>query len=313
MTDQVRIGFSAAGSVASMSFANFLDGFGFVVVGHDSSNRVLINPFLNVAIISPTVGRPEYKCFLNDFLQNQCDLYIPFLDQELNICIQLIEAQPILAQKMLMCSELAIRVCNDKFSFKSWAQELEIKTVPLAANVPAFVKPREASGGKQSLIIRKQQILDALLAEPMFLEDYIVEEYIDGDLLSVDALWDGTSELINLFCRQRSNTSGVSSLSSSINSEPIRSLVSAQITKLGSSLGFHGVCSVQFMLRNSELYLLEVNPRMGGSAYHSHLLGSNIIISYFEMMLGKKFQQIKQFHPASLNKEIARFYSDILR
>ena len=64
------------------------------------------------------------------------------------------------------------------------------------------------------------------------------------------------------------------------------------------------------MLKNDEVFLLEVNPRMGGSAYHSHLLGDNIAL-YFQMMLDKyDTSNVFQF-PKSVSS-VARFFTDVI-
>ena len=163
MYGSICIGFSAAGSVASRSFAEFLKSHEFSVIGHDCSQRVLMNNSLLEAVVSPPVSSPEYNDFLKEYISNHCDLYIPFLDDELETCAQLIKNDPKLRSKMSICSELAISVCNNKSTFKEWAQGLGLKTVPLATGVPAFIKPKVASGGKQGLLIHDQQVLDLLL------------------------------------------------------------------------------------------------------------------------------------------------------
>lgn len=307
-----RVGFSAAGSVASMSFAQFIQGLGLIANGHDCSKRILGNPCLNHAFLSPTTSHPEYKDFLQNFLEESCDVYIPFLDQELMLCAQIIEEYPELSKKMAISSKQSIQICDDKLSLKHWAEDLGIHTVQTTTRIPAFVKPRIGSGGKHSLLVKRQEVLDALIREPVFLSDYIVEDYMDGILVSVDAVWDCDSEVMSFFCRQRPNNSGISSLSCAFIDKPINARIFKDISVLGKSLGFHGACSIQFMVRDSNIYLLEVNPRIGGSAHHSHFLGSDIVASYFDIVLGERFDTTSLTPSAMCAKQVLRFYTDII-
>ena len=66
------------------------------------------------------------------------------------------------------------------------------------------------------------------------------------------------------------------------------------------------------MLKNDEVFLLEVNPRMGGSAYHSHLLGDNIIALYFQMMLSDKYDTSNVFQLPKSVSSVARFFTDVI-
>ena len=303
-----RVGFSAAGSVAAATFSRFLIECGFLPIGHDCSDRILMNQYLNHCHVSPPVSNEGYSLFLREFIETQCDLYVPFLDAELRQCAAFASVLDPLRVRLPISTTKAIDICNDKAALKEYAEHLGIQTVKSSTIVPAFIKPRCGSGGRQSLIVRSQALLSSFLCHQDS-NEYIIESYMPGELVSVDCLFDSSSILIDFFCRLRSKSSGVSTCSTELKDTFLVQKIHGIIVQLGKSLGFYGMCSIQFFINGADLALLEVNPRMGGSAVHSHLLGSFILNHFFHMTLGTPIRKENSMQTSKPSK-VARFYCD---
>ena len=65
-----------------------------------------MNNSLLEGVVSPPVSSPEYNDFLKEYISNHCDLYIPFLDDELETCAQLIKNDPKLRSRCLFVVSL---------------------------------------------------------------------------------------------------------------------------------------------------------------------------------------------------------------
>ena len=157
---EFRVGFSAAGSVASASFSLFLKSIGIAPVGHDLSRRVFDNLHLSKKISSPpVVNKDDYKDFLRSFILNHCDLYIPFLDAELQSCWELKLESEFFSRRIPLSDISTIKSCDDKLYLKSLLSPLGINCIPNSVDVPAVVKPRLGSCGKEILIIKDPDLL----------------------------------------------------------------------------------------------------------------------------------------------------------
>ena len=152
----LRVGFSAAGSVSSASFALFLKNIGLIPVGHDLSSRVLDNRHLSRYLSSPVTKHEAYKDFLRSFILNHCDLYLPFLDSELQVCFELKKESELFSTRIPLSDSSTIQACDDKLHLKELLSSCGINCIPQPDCVPVVVKPRRGSGGKEILIIRIQ-------------------------------------------------------------------------------------------------------------------------------------------------------------
>lgn len=306
-----RVGFSAGGSVASEELAHVFDGLNIEVVAHDSSERVHANIYLSESFVSPPLSNEDaYASFLSKFILQYCDHYIPFIDSELLLCHEIAASCPSIATKILISDATTIRICNDKLITKKMLSEAGIPIVRLALKAPAFLKPRLGSGGKYGLVIKDNESLCSAnkIAER---EHLLLEEYVEGPIISVDALWSKEGGLLKTAQRLRSKGSGVSTESSSQTNAKLRSSIDESINFAGKILAFRGLTSFQFLIKENQPLLLEINPRMGGSVGHSHLLGSEILCDYFQIALGSGFTQepYGNLQPYKARK-VVRFFHD---
>jgi hypothetical protein len=304
------VGFSAGGSAASKAFARLIRDLGMIPIAHDCSPRINANSELHKAYLSPELqDKVAYAKFLATFLAD-CDHYIPFLDDELLICLGLTHQQTPEMRTIVLSGYAAIELCNDKMALKQFLLQAGIPTPRLAIKAPAFVKPRFGSGGKQALLVKCDETVGAIrgMAES---EGLIVEEYISGPVISGDILWSEECRLLARAYRFRSTGSGVSTLSSLVTSPRLLKSMDKIVSSVGSYVKFRGLTSFQFLVRGSESLLLEINPRPGGSISHSHFLGADILYQYFHGLLGANLEMPKQgAKEILLPQQIARFYED---
>ena len=303
----LRVGFSAAGSVSSASFALFLKNIGLIPVGHDLSSRVLDNRHLSRYLSSPPVTKHEaYKDFLRSFILNHCDLYLPFLDSELQVCFELKKESELFSTRIPLSDSSTIQACDDKLHLKELLSSCGINCIPQPDCVPVVVKPRRGSGGKEILIIR-DPVLFPHIQSTFQNSDYMLEAYLPGILISTDVLWDIEGRVDTIFSRIRSNGGGVSTASKPVTNQVLLDTIYKAVQKLGSIIPFSGLISVQFIAFNDNLYLLEINCRPGGSISHSHMLGSQIFTNFLAQYLSYRTPSTSS-SPAF--RHISRFFYD---
>lgn len=303
------IGFSAGGSVASKAFAKLIRELGMVPIAHDCSPRIYTNTELQKASLSPRLQDEQaYTNFLAEFLE-ECDHYIPFLDEELLICARLSDERCTKNRVIFISGPSTIELCNDKLALKNFLREIFIPMPDFAKKAPAIVKPRYGAGGKQALLIKCNSSIDAIksIADA---EDLIIEEYVSGSVVSADVLWDEEYRLLASAYRFRSVGSGVSTQSVLVASTRLLESMENIINKVSNHVKLRGLTSFQFLIRGAEPLLLEINPRAGGSIVHSHLLGSGILYQYFQTCIGVNIAVSGQYQGNRHPRQIIRYYED---
>jgi carbamoyl-phosphate synthase large subunit len=194
-------------------------------------------------------------------------------------------AEPLVhASYSLLGSDLrAIDVAEDRDKFSDLLDHLGIPQPPggivatpveataLAEQLgyPVLVRPSFVLGGRAMEICRTPDELLAFAAvakEVSGKKPLLVDKYLEGVEIEVDAICDGTEVLIPGIM-QHVERAGVHS-GDSIALYPAQSLSEAQVATLirhtmdmGRALGVRGLFNIQYVVFEGEVYVIEVNPR----------------------------------------------------
>ncbi len=135
---------------------------------------------------------------------------------------------------------------------------------------PVLVRPSFVLGGRAMQIVGNEQALRHYLQNAVDISDHspvLVDKYIMGKELEVDAICDGTDVLIPGIMEHVEKTGIHSGDSISVYptfsvSENVRRTIVDYTVKLGLAIGIVGLYNIQFIVDKQEnVYVIEVNPR----------------------------------------------------
>ncbi|MFC4557041.1 carbamoyl-phosphate synthase large subunit [Virgibacillus kekensis] len=134
---------------------------------------------------------------------------------------------------------------------------------------PVLVRPSYVIGGSRMEIVYDDDELNAYLAKSNGIDDQhpiLIDKYITGIEIEVDAISDGQTVIVPGIM-EHIERSGVHSgdsiavyppqrLSDSVKQKTMDATI-----KIAQALGVKGLVNIQFIIREEEVYVLEVNPR----------------------------------------------------
>lgn len=255
------------------------------IVAVDSDNTAVGLYHADKSYIIPRIDDPEYlNTILSICKKEKIKAVISLIDPELNVLSkhrELFESENI---QLYLSEYEAIYKCYDKYkAFKAFKQA-NLPT-PLTyeniesfnkdfnngkINFPIIMKPRFGSGGKDVLLIHDRANLELQWKNN---NSYILQEYIDGISIDIDFYVDIISrEMISIFPKERIHIrSGESDKAISINDQKLFNLVE----EMASKFNLIGPLCADIFMKDGQYYILEINPRFGGSYPMAHSCGIN--------------------------------------
>jgi carbamoyl-phosphate synthase large subunit len=258
---------SAAGSPASISILRHFRSLGHVVIGVDASalSESLARAYCDEFHRAPAADSAGYVDFLCERLE-RVDLFLPFIDEELVAIAQAWERLPPgLRDRIAVSAPDVVLDCVDKCRFQVACTGAGLPIAPAAESAPAFFKPRFGRGGK-GVILADDELLVAALRN----REGVLQRAIAGQEYTVDALYSRDGALVATSPRQRLRASGVSTAGWVAPDSKLHELAA----RLGRRWRFRYAINFQ-VVRDGEGtdWLIELNPRLAGSAIFSTLAG----------------------------------------
>ena len=209
----------------------------------------------------------------------------------------------------------AIDLAEDRERFQKLIQQLDLKQPvngmassleearALAQQIgyPVMLRPSYVLGGRAMEIVHDDEQLAHYLAhavrvsqgQPVLIDDYL-RDAIEVD---VDALGDGSSAIITGIM-EHIEEAGVHSGDSACSLPPhslsaeIIARIEEQTKALAAALRVKGLMNVQYAVLNSELYVIEVNPRASRTVpFVAKAIGAPIVKMAVRLMLGGKISE----------------------
>ena len=175
----------------------------------------------------------------------------------------------------LISSYENILICQSKELFQEFCEKEKLPIIPRWDNktFPFFIKPKNgsSSNGAQLIYSRDQfhKVID--FSEEIFIK----QKFIDGNEYTVDVYVDRNNKIKALSPRERLKTAGGEVvLTRTLRDKTIENLSENIIY----NLGLQGPISIQFIKskEDNKLWLMEINPRLGGGVIASIEAGHNI-------------------------------------
>ncbi|AEG14869.1 carbamoyl-phosphate synthase, large subunit [Desulfofundulus kuznetsovii DSM 6115] len=166
---------------------------------------------------------------------------------------------------------------------------------------PVLVRPSYVLGGRAMEIVYNHEELLNYMANAVRVtpeHPVLVDKYLQGEELEVDAIADGETVLIPGIMKHIERA-GVHS-GDSIAVYPANRItpeVKAQLvdytTRLARALNVRGMINIQYVLYNGQVYVLEVNPRASRTVpYMSKITGIPMVSLATKVILGRKLRDL---------------------
>ena len=209
----------------------------------------------------------------------------------------------------------AIDTAENRDSFEKLLEELDIPQaegqavtdiesgVKVAERIgyPVLVRPSFVLGGRAMQIVANEEQLRRYLRTAVEIDSdkpVLVDHYIEGKELEVDAVCDGSDVFVPGIMELVERTGIHSGDSISVYptfsiSDRVKGIILQYTKKLGLGLGIRGLYNIQFIVdKNEGVYVIEVNPRSSRTVpFLSKATGYSLADIATEVTLGKTLKE----------------------
>ncbi|MFZ5648810.1 MAG: carbamoyl-phosphate synthase large subunit [Bacillota bacterium] len=217
--------------------------------------------------------------------------------------------------KILGTSVDDIDRAEDRERFDSLLLELDIPKPPgktaysveeavgIAAEIgfPVLVRPSYVLGGRaMEIVYNNDELLNYMATAVMVTPEHpvLVDKYLQGDELEVDAIADGETVLIPGIMRHVERAGVHSGDSIAVYpaediSDNVKKQIEEYTIKLALALNVRGMINIQYVLHRGQVYVLEVNPRASRTVpYMSKITGIPMVSLATKAILGRKLSEL---------------------
>ena len=177
----------------------------------------------------------------------------------------------------------------------------EAKAVANRLGYPVLVRPSYVLGGQgMQIAISDQEIEEFMEIINRIAQDHpiLVDKYLQGKEIEVDAVCDGTDILIPGIMEHIERTGVHSGDSISVYPAPtigklVKDKIAEYTRRLAKALHVKGLINIQFIAIGEDVYVIEVNPRSSRTVpYISKVTGIPIVDLATEVILGKTIREL---------------------
>ena len=177
----------------------------------------------------------------------------------------------------------------------------EAKAVANRLGYPVLVRPSYVLGGQgMQIAISDQEIEEFMAIINRIAQDHpiLVDKYLQGKEIEVDAVCDGTDILIPGIMEHIERTGVHSGDSISVYpaptiTQPVKEKIAEYTRRLAKALHVKGLINIQFIAIGEDVYVIEVNPRSSRTVpYISKVTGIPIVDLATEVIIGKTIREL---------------------
>ena len=177
----------------------------------------------------------------------------------------------------------------------------EAKEVANRLGYPVLVRPSYVLGGQgMQIAISDQEIEEFMAIINRIAQDHpiLVDKYLQGKEIEVDAVCDGTDILIPGIMEHIERTGVHSGDSISVYPAPtigaaVKDKIAEYTRRLAKALHVKGLINIQFIAIGEDVYVIEVNPRSSRTVpYISKVTGIPIVDLATEVIIGKTIREL---------------------
>lgn len=217
-------------------------------------------------------------------------LVVPTIDEELPVFAAASSHLLSRGVRVAVSPETTSRTCNDKLTTCRQLSACGIRaaTTMLPAEVaaeaafPLFIKPRFGRGAVGAFALRSRRDLEFFSS---YVEQPVVQEYLDGPEFTIDVLCDFRHEPLAIVPRERvSVRAGVTDRGRTVHNRALIDLGEA----VAGAMPFTGAANIQCRVQDGQPVVFEVNARFSGGIPLTIAAGADFPRYLVELALGRK-------------------------
>lgn len=285
---------TAIGTATSTAIISQLREAGdFYIIGGDIflKNQVATSKDVDEFYTFPPAIRDleGYIDFALDFCrEHKVSYYFASIDEEVaNLSAHRVRFEEI-GVKLCIPNQELILTCHYKDRFCRWIDanlpEVSMKRYSRFAEVteyPVFMKPVEGRGSIGCRKVASREEAEVLLQNGLKEADYLIQEYQDGEIITVDLVRNAATGQMQQIQRieHLRNANGCGIAVEIVDIPELRDICS----RLMEKLDLNGVVNAEFFHRQTaegeRFSIIEVNPRFGAGTSFTCLAGCDIVMA----------------------------------
>lgn len=269
------------------------------VFGTDCGDLVPSSYFVDKFLKVPRYNEKSYiESLISICNDEKIDMLIPLYEKEYELLCENRDRFTEIGTKLLLSSRETIEYCSNKYKTYEFFRSIKINTPKTFLKedlkkgysdleFPLIIKPIDGMGSSNVYKLNKEKELE-FFAE--YVEDPIIQEYIDGIEYTIDTLCDLEGNVISIVPRERIEVRG----GEVSKSKTVKDLdIIEKTNELLQKLEIIGPGTIQCIKNKfGEIKFIEINPRFGGGVPLSFEAGVDYG-EYFNLMCkGEKINPI---------------------
>lgn len=216
--------------------------------------------------ILPRCSDPRFLDIFVDLCRSeQVDLVIPLIDPDLTVLSENREAIEQTGTRLLASNSQVIDICGNKINTNRFLEDNGFPTPrifsqedSLKQGYPLFLKPADGSASINAYKINNEQ---ELVFFSKYVQNPIIQEFIEGDEITVDVFSDWDQQAIAAVPRRRLKVRAGEVSAGKIERNTV---LESMAKKIANTLETVGPINVQAITLGNSIKVLEINPRFGG-------------------------------------------------
>jgi carbamoyl-phosphate synthase large subunit len=238
----------------------------------------------------PLATEPSYVDAIEEICRReQVRLLVPTIDDELEMFGNARDRFEAAGIRVAVSPAATAAVCNDKYRTCMYLRARGIPAagswlpgnVPAVATLPMFVKPRFGRGGVGAFPARSAHELEFFVG---YVEQPVVQEYLDGPEFTIDMLCDGGAPLAIVPRERVVIRSGVMDRGRTVRNRTLMDLAAS----CAAVLEFQGAVNIQCRVVNGVPTVFEINPRFSGGIPLTIAAGADFPQMLVDLALGRR-------------------------
>lgn len=274
------------------------------IVGIDAGDLSPAKHFVDSFYRVPSCNDKDYVDVLLEICINESiDMLISLYEKEFLILDRNRDRFKKSGTILLLSHRNILEICNDKWSTYKFFKDNDINTPntylveeiktksDIDINYPVILKPRDGMGSRGIYYVDSKEDLSHIISK---LDNYIVQEIVEGTEFTLDVLCDLEGQVLSIVPRQRLEVrAGEVSKSKSVKDFRLINITLGLVEKMNSkgNNGAIGPMNIQCIVDNiGEIKFIEINPRFGGGVPLTFESGVDYGKIFNDMVLGKKIE-----------------------
>lgn len=249
---------------------------------------------------------------INLSVNNNIDYIFPLIDVEVDVLNKYRSEFEEKGIEICLPPPEAIEIARNKYAlYKRFKDDKTIpsittfssKTDPiLSPKFPYIAKPCDGRSSEGLVFINDINELNAVFIQ----ENYIIQEYIEGRIFTVDYIRNNmTGHDFSITREELLRTkNGAGTTVHMLNDETLKKMSS----HIGNTLNINGCINLEFIKSDERYYLIDINPRFSAGIAFTKLSGYDIVGSHLNCFTGKDI-----YNPVPIQENIiTKRYIDII-